>query len=166
MISAQSLSYLCHSAIAAPMSNTFNFIRLDARVFEWGIVNKQNPWYQHKKVEATFKITRLRLIKQIYILSTITYWNQRPVGFEVHLISDYHKITNQKYTTNGNRLPEWPKWLKIIHDTRFMAIFAIPLKQKALIPAHGSELHKVRRGYIDKCIYFISLDCRNTEESI
>lgn len=47
-----------------------------------------------------------------------------------------------------------------------MAIFAIPLKQKALIPAHGSEHHKVRRGYIDKCIYFISLDCRNTEESI
>lgn len=166
MISAQSLSYLCHSAIAAPMSNTFNFIRLDARVFEWGIVNKQNPWYQHKKVEATFKITRLRLIKQNILYQPSHIETRGQSGFEVHLISDYHKITNQKCTTNGNRLPEWPKWLKIIHDTHFMAIFAIPLKQKALIPAHGSELHKVRRGYIDKCIYFISLDCRNTEENI
>lgn len=61
--SEKSSSYFCHSAIAAPMSNTFNFIRLDARVFEWSIVNKQNPWYQHQKIKATYKMIHPKDLK-------------------------------------------------------------------------------------------------------
>lgn len=61
--SEKSSSYLCHSAIAAPMSNTFNFIWLDARVFEWSIVNKQNPWYQHQKIKATYKMIHPKDLK-------------------------------------------------------------------------------------------------------